>query len=307
VTDHDHRFKELLHTFLPEFVALFLPEKADRFDWKSVEFRNTELFTSGEQGARRTVDVVAAVRTLAGGAEEILIHVEIEAGPRAEFAERMFEYYCLLRLRDRRRVLPMAVFLRGGMGGLGWMQYEEQVDDDWIAKFRFLRIPLPDIHQETLPPANPVRYALNPLLASRSDDPVQLLVESLRGIAHTLGDEERRLLLGRFVQAYVPLDPGQVQAARQAVAREPEVQEMATLWEELGRAEGRVEGLRSGIQRVLRDRFETLPPDLETRLDQVTDAVLLEDLLIRASRLTTPEALFDDAPPDTDSGRKASD
>jgi hypothetical protein len=52
--DHDQLFKELLQTFLPEFVALFLPAEADQIDWSSVEFLDKELFTDVLQGTRRS-------------------------------------------------------------------------------------------------------------------------------------------------------------------------------------------------------------------------------------------------------------
>lgn len=42
---HDQLFKELLLTFLPEFVELFLPAEAAQLDWSSTQFLDKEVFT----------------------------------------------------------------------------------------------------------------------------------------------------------------------------------------------------------------------------------------------------------------------
>jgi len=43
--NHDRLFKELLSTFFPEFVALFLPDVATYLDLNSLTFLNQEIFT----------------------------------------------------------------------------------------------------------------------------------------------------------------------------------------------------------------------------------------------------------------------
>jgi hypothetical protein len=40
---HDRRFKELLHRFLPRFLRLFLPEQAARLDFSTLVFLDKEL------------------------------------------------------------------------------------------------------------------------------------------------------------------------------------------------------------------------------------------------------------------------
>jgi len=289
---HDQSFKELLQAYLPEFFAAFFPEIARRIDWSHVEFQNVELFTSGGQGARRAVDVVARVRARDGQAETLLVHVEIEADPRADFPERMWEYYCLLRLRDRMPVLPVAVYLKGGPGGVTWGHYEERTLDEWFVQFRYHLVPLPDIPRESLPADNPVTHVLAPLLAGRPEDPLELLVESLEGVQRTARGEDEAAFLVNFLNRYVPLTEEQVRELERRLDQrgDPEVRQMTTIWHELGRAEGRAEGWAEGraegradgmrriVQRVLITRFGDAPPQTVEALEAIRSEEVLEEL-----------------------------
>src|SRR5947209_2585097 len=57
--DHDQRFKNLLHEFLPEFFQLFFPSWAERFDFAQIEWLDKEAFPDPPQGERRSLDLVA--------------------------------------------------------------------------------------------------------------------------------------------------------------------------------------------------------------------------------------------------------
>ncbi|HLJ57637.1 MAG TPA: hypothetical protein VKT77_21560 [Chthonomonadaceae bacterium] len=70
------------------------------------------------QGAQREADLVAQVYSLEGEPELILTHIEVEAERRGSFAERMHEYYMLLKLRHRRLIFPIVLYLSPGAGGL---------------------------------------------------------------------------------------------------------------------------------------------------------------------------------------------
>jgi len=50
--------------------------------------------------------------------EIILTHIEVEVRRRSTFAERMHEYYMMLKLRHRLPILPIVVYLSPGAGGL---------------------------------------------------------------------------------------------------------------------------------------------------------------------------------------------
>ena len=86
--DHDQRFKTLITEFFSEFLRLFFPAWAERFDLTAVDWLTQEVFPDPPQGERRALDLVCRVRLRPGvappfpGAEEgglVLIHLEVES------------------------------------------------------------------------------------------------------------------------------------------------------------------------------------------------------------------------------------
>ena len=59
---HDQLFKEILRTFLREFLKLFFPDAAARLDFDSLRFPNKELFKGFPDGRPREPDLVAEVQ-----------------------------------------------------------------------------------------------------------------------------------------------------------------------------------------------------------------------------------------------------
>ena len=59
---HDRLFKELLSTFLYEFLELFLPDLAVSVERTSIEFMDKETFTELAEGERREADLVVKAR-----------------------------------------------------------------------------------------------------------------------------------------------------------------------------------------------------------------------------------------------------
>lgn len=229
------------------------------------------------------------MRTKDGQPELLLVHVEIEADPRGEFPSRMYDYFAMLRLKFRLPVLPMAVFLRPGFGGIGKGQYTETILGLKVLDFEFHQIALPDVPYSQASPNNPVTHALAPLLRDRPVDPVDLLFTSLHGITLTATDEARQELLTVFVSAYVPLSSEQDAdlSSRLKDNQNQEVRRMLTIWQqrgreegrEEGRVEGRAEGLRNAVGITLTDRFAPPPPQVEAALRRINDEVLLSELL----------------------------
>ncbi|MEB3335852.1 MAG: DUF4351 domain-containing protein [Leptolyngbyaceae bacterium] len=100
--DHDSPWKEILHQYFQEAITLFFPEVAQVIDWqRNPEFLDKEfqqIAPDAELGKRYADQLVKVWRT---GGEELwlLIHLEVQAQPEANFEERMF-IYCL-RIFDR--------------------------------------------------------------------------------------------------------------------------------------------------------------------------------------------------------------
>ena len=60
--DHDRLFKELLSTFLVEFIELFLPEMMAYLEPESITFLDKEVFTDVTAGDKYEADLIAQVQ-----------------------------------------------------------------------------------------------------------------------------------------------------------------------------------------------------------------------------------------------------
>ena len=137
----------MLREFFAEFVQLFLPDWAPRFDCRQIDWLDKEFFTDLPQGERRTLDLLArlptrqALPTPGGEAAEswlALVHVEIESADKvAPFRRRVFEYYELIRRAYRLPVLPIGLYLRVGLEGVGWDVYEESFWEHCLLHFEY--------------------------------------------------------------------------------------------------------------------------------------------------------------------------
>lgn len=200
----------------------------------------------------------------------------------------MYEYYSLLRLRYRLPVLPIAVFLQPPAGGAD-SSYEEYVFGLRTIRFEYHLLVLPQVARASLPETNPVTHALTPLVAGRPEDPVELTLTALSGIAHTASDPARQALLGSFVGAYVRLNPEQqADLTRRLTDNEnQEVRAMLTLWHEQGLEQGLERGIRQSIRRVLERRLGPIPLQVQEALEEITDTETLDDLTGVAATATS--------------------
>ncbi len=88
----------------------------------------------------RITDIVAEVDTLDGQKETIIVHVEVEARDKQTLPQRMYEYYSMLRILRRRRVLPIALLLLPSKAGLTWETYTETLFDEPLLHFRYAQV-----------------------------------------------------------------------------------------------------------------------------------------------------------------------
>jgi hypothetical protein len=126
--DHDQRLKILLKEFFPAFFQCFFPKWADRFDFDDIDWIDKELFLAPPKGEKRQLDLVARLKLRPDAPPPrpdvsdliALVHVELESrASTPEFRPRMFEYYTQLRRDTGLPVLPIAVFLKLGLDGIG--------------------------------------------------------------------------------------------------------------------------------------------------------------------------------------------
>lgn len=273
--DHDQRFKSLLREFLPEFFALFFSEWAPRFDFTGTEWLEQEAFLDPPSGEKRILDVVAKVPTRVpvpdpGGRTAdhslVVIDVEIESPERAtDIRPRMLWYYEFLRRRYALPVVPICLFLRVGLNGLGWDVYEERLWDRPLLHFEYAYIGLPAL--DGLPyynGANLLGLALSALMKLPVEDSARIKAEGLAKIARAKENTARVELLTECFNNYLKLDAtAEPEFERLQKELFPEGKEVVNTIKE----QGRLLGKREVVRTLLEKKFEPLPAEVTQRLD----------------------------------------
>ncbi len=304
-TWHDRIFKEFFRRFLPDFMRLFFAEEAAHLNFDTLRFLDKELIINLPDQTLRITDVVAEVETLAGESETILVHVEIESDPKKRFPQRMFEYYALLRVLRQRPVLPIALILRPGVGGLAWRTYTEELFGRELLTFRYGQVGIRDLpRQDYATPDDPVAGALSMLMtAGEADIPLQKLTVLQNIIASGLTDGDKLFLIG-LIATYLP--------TADLVDSESDVMEQIadielTIFEKLeqkgiekGREEGELLGKRLLLERLLTHKFGKLSPAVTQRIGLIGDDATFDSTVQQAltaatiDELTLPQLPADD-------------
>jgi hypothetical protein len=288
MADHDQRFKNLLQEFFGEFVRLFFPDWADRFDFAGLERLNAEVFPDPPHGERRYLDLVAQLPTRqvvpAMRPEEedswiALLHVEIEWPEAvAPLRPRMFDYYWALRSRYRRPVLPIGLYLRVGLEGVGWDVFEEVFWERRLVHFEYAYVGLPALDAEQYVAGdNWLGVALSALMRISPERRARLKAEALtRLVASPLSDKQR-FLLCEVVQAYLPLEGPQLEEFERLLTTEKYMAVLPTqkTWFE----EGLEKGQRRVLRRQLEKRFGPLASPTLARLESLS-AERVEELCL---------------------------
>ena len=296
--DHDQRFKTLIKEFFYEFLLLFFRPWAERFDCSVVEWLDKEVFPDPPKGDRRVLDLVAKLptREVVPGQKTgepdhwlALIHLEIESPEKATpLRPRIYHSYGHLRATHGLPVLPIGLFLKVGLEGIGIDVYEEYFWELRPIRFEYLYVGLPALDAvEYLNGDNWLGVALSALMKIPKDKAAWLGAEALRKIKDAPLNDQKRFLLGECVQAYLPLNEEQQQEFQKLVATEryEGVHTMNTTWYERGIMEGEEKGEKKAdkavfdngqrdgqckfIRRLLENRFGPLSPSFLERLQQI--------------------------------------
>jgi hypothetical protein len=279
MADHDQRFKVLLHEFFAEFFQLFFPKWAERFDFAHVEWLDKEVFTDPPQGEKLVLDVVAQLPTRQAVAAQrteeaeswvALIHVEVESRDSVvPLRSRMHSYYEEVRQRHRKPVLPIALYLRVGLDGVGVDVYEEYFWEFRILRFEYLYAGLPALDAQTYVSGdNWLGVALAALMRIPDERKAWLKAEALRRLVQCPENDYRRFLLGECIDAYLQLTQPQQQNFEEILATEPYqgVRPMySTMYEEVMQTKI-LPPIRGMIQRQLETRFGELSSQVKERL-----------------------------------------
>ncbi len=300
--DHDQRLKVLLKEFFEQFFRCFFPAWAARFDFTDLTWLDKEVFLDPPQGDKRQLDLVARLRLrpeapppVAGLAELLtLVHVEIEARDSVQpFRPRMFEYYVQLRRDSQLPVLPIGLFLRVGLDGIGWDAYEEHFWEHRLLRFEYAYVGLPALEAEAFVTGEHVLgVALSALMRVPAERRAELHAEALKRIAHSGENDWRRFLLAECVEAYAHLDEAQRQRLQALLTTEAyqEVRPlMITTYER-----GRIEERRATALLLLGEKFGPLSPEIRQRVEALSPEQLQQLLLDFAKGRSLQELHLED-------------
>jgi hypothetical protein len=273
--DHDQRFKTLIREFFEEFLLLFFRPWAERLDCTAVEWLDKEVFPDPPEGARHFLDLVAKLPTRQGVPGQrpdepeqwlALVHIEIESPDKVTpLRPRMYRSYAELRAKHGLPVLPIGLYLRVGLDGIGIDIYEEHFWELRPVRFEYLYVGLPALDGvQYVQGDNWLGVALAALMRIPKDRVAWLGAEALRRIKEAPLSEQRRFLLGECVQAYLPLDEEQQREFERLVGSEAYhgVQAMNITWYE--------KGCQETLRALLEERFGPLPTPVLERLHRLS-------------------------------------
>jgi hypothetical protein len=300
--DHDQRFKSLIQEFFGDFLRLFFADWAARFDLSTVEWLDKEIMPDPPEGTRHLPDLVARIHTRERIDSEqwlALIHIEIEAPDRATLLKpRLPRYYIHLRDKYEMPVLPIVIYLKVGMNGIGVDVYEERFWELSTLRFSYLYVGLPGLDAvQYMHGDNWLGVALAALMRIPPEKVAWLGAEALRRLTEAPLTEQQRFLLGECVQAYLPLDEKQRQVYDRLVTGEPftMVQAMNQTVYEKGIEKGLQKGLQNALLRIGGKQFGVASSDVETRIRAIHNVERLEALTERVLDAQNWDELLHDA------------
>jgi hypothetical protein len=320
-SDYDAAWKEIVRFLFRPLMLLCFPDIAAQIDWSvAIEFLETELqsIAPRSKSRRRRVDTLVRVRYLNGQLQRILIHLEVQSQPDAEFSMRMFQYFYRLFDTYESPIVSLAILADADP------DYRPEVFElDGSGKkcqFDYHRCKLLDFTDEFLEQSdNPVAKAiLAHRIAQRTmQDPNQRKALKLAWVRElfrfNFKEEEIRLLL-KALDAMTPLPEDlSIEFRDELIQTDPKTMKpYITSFERIarkealaqGRTEGRVEGrtegitegqllaLRESIRDLFEERFGFLPVGVGSRLEMESDPKVLKAWNRRVATIETPEAFL---------------
>jgi len=306
--DHDQRLKTLIRAFFADFLRLFFADWAGRLDLSAVEWLDQELYPDPPEGTRHVLDMVARAPILAAEdsgppASILLVHIEIESADHTtRLTPRLPYYYHFLRDKHQLPVLPIVIYLKVGLDGVGVDDFVEELFGLEVNRFQYLYVALPGLDGvEYLQGDNWLGVALAALMRIPPEQVAWLGAEALRRLAGAPLGEQARFLLGECVQAYLPLDEQRRQEYESLLQTKSyaEVLKMnQTVYEKgmeegrlEGRSEGRLEGRLEGqidlTCALIEDRFGSVPDTLRQELERLS----VDELLALAPKIPKAKSL----------------
>lgn len=310
--DHDQRFKAMLREFFADFMHLFFPEWASCFDLAHPEWLDKEVLPNPPDGDRHLLDLVARLRTtrpLASGDESpsdewlALVHVEVESADRtARLKPRLPRYYFHLRESQGLPVLPIVLYLRVGLDGIGIDAVEEHIGTFNVLTFRYLYVGLPALDAvQYVNGDNWLGVGFSALMNAVREEWPRLGLTALLRLGEAPLTEHQRFLLTDCIHAFLPLDEEGRKLYEKLIMAEPYSKIVArnkTPYD-MGLEQGMEKGMEQGVEKGARDlvvallesKFQSIPEAVTARL-RLMNHQQLRELAMRIPAAVTIEELF---------------
>lgn len=304
-TDYDSPWKDILEQYFQQFIAFFLPQAYAEIDWsRGYAFLDKELQQiafDAETGSRR-VDKLVRVYLRDGKEAWLLIHIEVQGKKEDGFPERMYIYNYRLFDHHHRQVISLAVLTDENQkwrpSHYGYERWGCRVSLDFpTIKLLDYRKRQDELIESDNPFAIVVLAHLQTQATRRSHSKRYDAKLTLAKLLYRKGFGRQDILnLFRFIDWIMTL-PTQLEEKLQVELTEFEEREKmqyVTSIERMaiqkglaqGREEGREEGLQAGtrqsIVNALQVRFDAVPKELLSDLEEMEDLAVLTELLRRA-------------------------
>ena len=313
-TDHDQLFKEVIREFFPDFLRLFFPDQAARFDLSRVNWLDKELFADPPDGSKHVLDLVAELTEVSGDSTLALIHVEIESAESVTDIERRLpNYYFYLRRAKRKAVLPVVVFLKVGLDGIGVREIRDPPEGDPTLIFFYRYVGLPALPAaEYLRGDNWLGVALSALMKAGNEQRVPFGIEAMKRLGESPLTDGKKSLLGDCIETYIDIpdadsDRFQDILEANATGKVPAMHKTRVqIAHEKGIERGREEGIERGIERGVEEgqllalraaitelfeaRFGSVPPSFADWIRPIPEPASLRRILIAAGTAVSVEA-----------------
>src|SRR3954454_22257653 len=247
---HDQLFKQLIHTFFGEFMEAFFPEVQEHIDFATLKPLSEQMYTDLIDGESRMVDILVEAK-LKNEDTIILIHIEPQSYPQTNFNERMFQYFSLIYKRERKPILPIAIF------SYDEKRYEKSqftisFPFKHVLTFEFLMLELRKMNWRSyIHTNNPVAAALLSKMGYSDKERVQVRKEFLRMLVKMELNPAKATLINGFFETYLSLNEEEVEELMEEIKQlhkneAEQIFELPNSW----RDKGRKEGIQEGIQKV---------------------------------------------------------
>jgi hypothetical protein len=196
-------------------------------------------------------------------------------------------------------VLPIVMYLKVGLEGIGVDVYRESIGSLTPLTFEYLYVGLPGLSAvEYVQGESWLGVALSALMSIPREQMVWLGTEALRRISQAPLDDQQRYLLGDCVEAYLDFNDEQRREYDRLIDSMNDREMLAmnkTTYDrglEQGLEQGQILGARRTLLRAGRRKFHEPSQHVVQRIDQIADIDRLELLVERIFEAESWEELL---------------